>query len=152
MANVLLLLYTGVEWVEMHKLAERVELEELVKCGILHGDIEEMMKVKQLMPCGTIVYFCTLIGQTQVNLGAVFMPHGLGHFMGCDVHDVGGYPEVSGCICFAMQLSLCPQGVERPAQPGLKSLRTARVLKEGMCLTIEPGIYFIEPVSHAWSL
>lgn len=35
----------GVEWVEMHKLAERVELEELKKCGILHGDVEEMMKV-----------------------------------------------------------------------------------------------------------
>ncbi|XP_065914902.1 xaa-Pro dipeptidase-like [Dysidea avara] len=97
----------GVEWVEMHKLAERVELEELVKCGILHGDIEEMMKV---------------------NMGAVFMPHGLGHLLGCDVHDVGGYPE----------------GVERPTVPGLKSLRTARVLKEGMCLTIEPGLYFVD--------
>ena len=36
---------TGVEWVEMHKLAERVELEELKKCGILHGDVEDMMKV-----------------------------------------------------------------------------------------------------------
>ena len=64
----------------------------------------------------------------QVNLGAVFMPHGLGHFMGCDVHDVGGYPE----------------GVDRINQPGLRSLRTARVLKEGMVLTIEPGIYFID--------
>ena len=33
--------------------------------------------------------------------------------------------------------------------PGLKSLRTARVLKEGMCLTIEPGIYFVDAVSIA---
>jgi Xaa-Pro dipeptidase len=61
-------------------------------------------------------------------MGAVFMPHGLGHFMGCDVHDVGGYPE----------------GVTRINEPGLKSLRTARVLCEGMVLTIEPGIYFIQ--------
>lgn len=36
--------------------------------------------------------------------------------------------------------------MERIKEPGLKSLRTARVLKEGMCLTIEPGIYFIDHV------
>ena len=58
----------------MHLLADRVQLEELVKLGILQGDIDEMMKVR---------------------LGAVFMPHGLGHMMGLDVHDVGGYLPVS---------------------------------------------------------
>ena len=57
----------------MHLLADRVQLEELKVLGIVQGDIEEMMKVR---------------------LGAVFMPHGLGHFLGCDVHDVHGYPEV----------------------------------------------------------
>lgn len=59
----------------MHRLADRVQLEALRDCGILKGDIDEMVKV---------------------HLGAVFFPHGLGHFMGIDVHDVGGYPEVSG--------------------------------------------------------
>ena len=39
----------GVEWVEMHKLAERVELEELKKCGILLGDVDDMMKVRLLL-------------------------------------------------------------------------------------------------------
>ena len=60
----------------MHKLAERIELEELKTLGVVQGDVEEMMNVR---------------------LGAVFMPHGLGHFMGIDTHDVGGYPEVRVC-------------------------------------------------------
>merc|ERR1719427_2021241 len=51
----------GVSWVDMHLLADRVHLEELTKMGLIKGDVEEMMKVR---------------------LGALFMPHGLGHFMG----------------------------------------------------------------------
>lgn len=58
----------------MHMLAERTILSHLKNAGILTGDLEEMMKVR---------------------LGAVFMPHGLGHFMGLDVHDCGGYLGVS---------------------------------------------------------
>ena len=98
----------GVSWVDMHRTAERVLLEDLRACGLLKGDIDAMM---------------------SCHLGAVFMPHGLGHFMGCDTHDVGGYLEG------------CP---ERPKPPGLKSLRTARTLKAGMVITIEPGCYFIK--------
>ena len=63
----------GVSWPDMHRLADRVQLEALKECGILKGDVDEMVKV---------------------HLGAVFFPHGLGHFMGLDTHDVGGYPEV----------------------------------------------------------
>lgn len=98
----------GVNWVDMHVLANRTVLSHLLAHGVLQGDIEEMMKA---------------------NLGATFQPHGLGHFMGCDVHDVGGYLEGHPA---------------RPAIPGLKSLRTARSLKAGMVLTIEPGCYFID--------
>lgn len=54
----------------MHLLAERVQLEELKKHGLLQGDIDEMM---------------------DARLGFIFMPHGLGHLLGIDVHDVGGY-------------------------------------------------------------
>ena len=68
----------GVKWTDMHCLAERVQLAALKEAGLLRGEVEEMMAVR---------------------LGAVFMPHGLGHFMGCDVHDVGGYPEVSCRPC-----------------------------------------------------
>ena len=47
-----------------------------------------------------------------------------------------------------MCVHLCSmQGVQRVDEPGLKCLRTARVLQAGMCLTIEPGIYFINHVS-----
>jgi len=94
--------------VDMHTLANRVMLTHLRDNGVLKGDIDEMMKV---------------------NLAATFQPHGLGHFMGCDVHDVGGYLEGQP---------------ERPKIAGLKSLRTARTLKSGMVLTIEPGCYFID--------
>ncbi|XP_076808730.1 xaa-Pro dipeptidase-like [Clavelina lepadiformis] len=100
----------GVSWADMHRLANRVQLEELKRIGIITGDIDDMLKV---------------------HLGALFFPHGLGHFMGHDVHDVGGYPE---------------DGPPRSTEPGLRSLRTARTMQEGMVLTIEPGIYFNWPV------
>lgn len=64
---------TGVKWADMHRLADRVQLECLRDAGLLHGEVDDMLKL---------------------HLGAVFMPHGLGHLMGLDVHDVGGYPEV----------------------------------------------------------
>jgi Xaa-Pro dipeptidase len=64
----------------------------------------------------------------RVNLGATFMPHGLGHLLGLDVHDVGGYPK----------------GVERPTLAGHKSLRCGLPLEEGMVITVEPGCYFID--------
>ena len=97
----------GVSWPDMHTTAEREFLTVLKDRGYVKGDIEEMVNAR---------------------LGAVFQPHGLGHFLGLDTHDVGGY-NVD-----------CPP---RSDLPGLKSLRTARVLEEGMVLTVEPGVYFI---------
>ncbi|XP_046649201.1 xaa-Pro dipeptidase-like isoform X1 [Daphnia pulicaria] len=98
----------GVSWIDMHLLANRVMLKHLKEHGLLQGDVDDMMKA---------------------NLAATFQPHGLGHFMGLDVHDVGGYLEGHPA---------------RPEKAGLKSLRTARVLQPGMVLTVEPGCYFID--------
>ncbi|XP_045026318.1 xaa-Pro dipeptidase [Daphnia magna] len=98
----------GVSWIDMHLLANRVMLVNLKEYGLLQGDVDDMMKA---------------------NLAATFQPHGLGHFMGLDVHDVGGYLEGHPA---------------RPEKAGLKSLRTARVLQPGMVLTVEPGCYFID--------
>ncbi|KAA8596125.1 hypothetical protein FQN60_011416, partial [Etheostoma spectabile] len=53
----------GVKWTDMHRMADRVHLEELVKIGILNGNVEDMLKV---------------------HMGSVFMPHGLGHLLGID--------------------------------------------------------------------
>lgn len=100
----------GVNWLDMHKLANRTLLAELKKGGLLVGDIDDMM---------------------AAGINGVFQPHGLGHLIGLDVHDVGGY------------LDTCPP---RPTEPGTKSLRFARELKAGMYVTIEPGCYFIDHV------
>lgn len=103
----------GVNWVDMHLLANRVMLEKLKEGNLLKGDVEEMIKA---------------------GLNYVFQPHGLGHLIGLDVHDVGGY------------LDHCPP---RPSQPGPNRLRFARNLEENMYITIEPGCYFIKPLLEA---
>lgn len=105
--GVMALARPGVTWVECHKEAERNILQGLVGVGVLSGDIEEMV---------------------DAGMGAVFMPHGLGHLIGCDTHDVGGYLDGTP---------------DREQRPGLKNLRTARVLEPNMVLTNEPGCYFI---------
>jgi len=93
----------------MHVLANKATLEALLEGKLLKGNLEDMMKV---------------------NLaGKVFQPHGLGHLIGIEVHDVGGY---------------APGTPERPQGSGLRGLRTARVLKENMAITLEPGCYFID--------
>ena len=91
----------------MHFLAERTCLEGLKELGCLEGDIDEML---------------------EGRLGFIFQPCGLGHLIGLDVHDVGGYLE-----------GITP---ERDMRPGLKNLRTIREMKPGMIITIEPGVYF----------
>lgn len=100
----------GINWVEMHLLANRVMLEKMKEGKLLQGDVEDMIKA---------------------GLNYVFQPHGLGHLIGLDVHDVGGY------------LESCPP---RPKKVGPNRLRFARELKAGMYITIEPGCYFIKPL------
>ena len=62
------------------------------------------------------------------------MPHGLGHMMGLDVHDMEHLGE---------QYVGYPEGVKKSTQFGFTSLRLARPLEPGFVFTVEPGIYFI---------
>jgi Xaa-Pro dipeptidase len=105
---VMAMMAPGVSWLACHQAAEREILKALVGIGCLIGDIDLMM---------------------EDAMGGVFMPHGLGHLIGCDTHDVGGYLEGTPA---------------RESRPGWKSLRTARVLEPNMVLTNEPGCYFID--------
>lgn len=98
----------GVSWPSLHELSYRIACERLKTAGLLTGSVDDMM---------------------AANVGAVFMPHGLGHLIGLDTHDVGGYP---------------PGGRKRDDRPGHSSLRCGRDLAPGMTITVEPGIYFID--------
>ncbi len=74
----------------MHRLSQRILLEEMKAAGLLVGDVDEMMSS----------YLC----------GSVFMPCGMGHFLGLDIHDVGGYPQVvlgEFNFCMLVELLSC---------------------------------------------
>ncbi|MDZ7692238.1 MAG: aminopeptidase P family protein [Balneolaceae bacterium] len=91
---------------DLHMNSARIMMQGLSDAGFVTGDIDDIM---------------------EHDIFALFFPHGLGHFLGLDTHDVGGYPK----------------GVERIERPGLKYLRARRTLQPSMVLTIEPGLYFI---------
>ena len=71
---------------------------------------------------------------------AMFYPHGLGHMMGLDVHDMENLGEVW----------VGYDGQPKSTQFGRKSLRLARPLEPGFVHTIEPGIYFIPELIDYW--
>ena len=98
----------GVQWLEMHLLALRVMATHLLKNEFF-------------TPEATI----DIIMEKEVM--RLFQPHGLGHLMGMEVHDVGGYPK---------------DGSPRPTRTDSRGLRTTRTMVAGTCITVEPGLYF----------
>eukprot|EP00659_Diplonema_papillatum_P005645 gene5645-8609_t len=105
----------GVNMVDLQRLAHRVLLEEMKNAGLFTGDVDEMAKA---------------------DLMDYFMPTGLGHQLGLDVHDVGGYLPGEG-----------KHILKQLTPPINQNLRLGRPLQEHMVFTIEPGFYF-----NAWKL
>lgn len=103
----------GLDYRDVHLNANRILLEGLSALGLVSGDVEMMV---------------------QEGVGGLFMPHGLGHAIGLDVHDMEDLGE---------QYVGYREGQERSTQLGLKSLRLAKELETGNVLTVEPGCYFI---------
>ncbi|MBR5855753.1 MAG: aminopeptidase P family protein [Bacteroidales bacterium] len=105
---------------DVHLAACRIIAQGLTNLGIMKGDVDEAV---------------------AAGAHALFMPHGLGHNMGLDVHDMEdlgenyvGYDDT----------------IKRSTQFGLASLRMGKVLKKGHVLTVEPGIYFIPALIDKW--
>lgn len=110
----------NIQYREIHLSANRIMLEGMKELGFLNGDVEEML---------------------ALGVQGLFMPHGLGHAIGLDVHDMEDLGE---------KYVGYRDGLERSTQLGLKSLRLAKELEVGFVLTVEPGIYFIPELIDKW--
>jgi len=110
----------NISYKEIHLNAAKQMAEGLKSLGLMKGDIDEAV---------------------AAGAHGLFFPHGLGHQIGLDVHDMEDLGE---------QYVGYRDGLQRSTQFGLKSLRMAKELKEGMVLTVEPGIYFIPELIEMW--
>ncbi|HUR32035.1 MAG TPA: M24 family metallopeptidase, partial [Saprospiraceae bacterium] len=103
-----------------HLGAAKIITEGLQQIGLMKGDPDEAV---------------------AAGAHALFFPHGLGHMIGLDVHDMENLGE--NHVGYG-------DGVERSKQFGTAYLRLARELEPGFVLTVEPGIYFIPELIDQW--
>jgi len=123
-------------------LAMQLSAMEMIKPGITYRDVH-------LHACRILADHMAALGlmrgdpaaAVEAGAHALFFPHGLGHMMGLDVHDMEDLGDIVGY----------PKGEARNAQFGLKSLRMSRLLEPGFVLTVEPGIYFIPALIDRWA-
>ena len=110
----------GLTYKEVHLASCHVLAQGLTDLGLMKGNVDEAV---------------------AAGAHALFMPHGLGHNMGLDVHDM----EDLGQIYVGYDNETRPS-----TQFGLASLRMGRMLKPGYVLTVEPGCYFIPALIDQW--
>lgn len=110
----------GVPYREIHLMAARIMADGLKDLGLMQGDMEAAV---------------------AEGAHALFFPHGLGHMMGLDVHDMEDLGE---------QYVGYTDTIKRSEQFGLNALRLGRELEAGFVLTVEPGLYFIPELIGQW--
>ena len=110
----------GTTYWDVHYATARFLLEGLKSVDLVRGDVDEML---------------------PLGISGLFMPHGLGHNMGMDVHDMEDLGE--NYVGYA-------EDQKRHPLLGLGNLRMARRLEPGHVVTDEPGIYFIPALIEQW--
>ncbi|MFT5793327.1 MAG: Xaa-Pro dipeptidase, partial [Saprospiraceae bacterium] len=102
-----------------------------IKPGINYADLHEQMhrRLAQVLQSSGIVNM-SIDGMLETNLTFSFLPHGLGHFLGLQTHDVGGFQQSM-------------QGETKAAPDKYPALRLTRDIEDQQIFTIEPGLYFI---------
>jgi Xaa-Pro aminopeptidase/Xaa-Pro dipeptidase len=105
----------GVEYEDIHLVGCKVIAEGLIDAGILRGKPEDLV---------------------AMDAHALFFPHGIGHLLGLDVHDMEDLGDIAGY----------EEGRERSSRFGLGYLRLNRPLRAGMLVTIEPGFYQVPAI------
>ncbi|MHC5728968.1 MAG: M24B family metallopeptidase, partial [Nostoc sp.] len=108
-------IHPGVEYGDIHLLAATVIAEGLVELGILQGNPQDLV---------------------EMDAHTLFFPHGIGHLLGLDVHDLEDLGDLAGY----------EEGRERSDRFGLGYLRLNRPLRPGMLVTIEPGFYQVPAI------
>lgn len=111
----------GVKYFDVHLAVCRHMTERLKELGLMKGDIDEAV---------------------MQGAHAMFLPHGLGHMMGLDVHDMEGLGQI--------YVGFDEETRPRLDQFGTNCLRMGRRLQEGFVVTDEPGIYFIPALIDSW--
>ena len=110
----------GVPYRELHDLSARIIVDGLKGLGLMKGSAEDAV---------------------AAGAHALFYPHGLGHMIGLDVHDMEDLGE---------DLVGYDAEFRRSEQFGTRNLRLGRRLEEGFTITVEPGIYFIPILTDRW--
>jgi Xaa-Pro aminopeptidase len=115
--------------------------ESILKVGRSYKDIHLETCTKIAEGLKTLGFIVGDVDEAVKNgVHALFMPHGLGHMLGLEVHDMENFGEVI----------VGYNGEAKSTQFGLSALRMGRILEDGFVFTVEPGIYFIPDLIKKW--